>query len=33
MRGGTHRMTSDAFFATNEEQFDLVFIDGLHHYR
>jgi hypothetical protein len=31
-RGGTHRMTSDAFFAANEERFDVVFIDGLHHY-
>ncbi len=32
VRGGTHRMTSDAFFAANEERFDVVFIDGLHHY-
>lgn len=30
--GGTHRMTSDAFFASNHETFDVVFIDGLHHY-
>jgi SAM-dependent methyltransferase len=30
-RGGTHRMTSDAFFEQNELTFDLVFIDGLHH--
>jgi len=30
-RGGTHRMTSDEFFAGNERKFDLVFIDGLHH--
>ncbi len=30
--GGTHRMTSDAFFATNTEKFDFVFIDGLHTY-
>jgi hypothetical protein len=30
-RGGTHRMTSDAFFAANTDQyFDLIFIDGLH---
>lgn len=28
--GGTHRMTSDAFFAANTEHFDLIFIDGLH---
>lgn len=30
--GGTHRMTSDAFFATNTDMFDFVFIDGLHTY-
>jgi hypothetical protein len=30
--GGTHRMTSDAFFANNTERFDLVFIDGNHHH-
>jgi hypothetical protein len=24
------KMTSDAFFATNERKFDLIFIDGLH---
>lgn len=29
-RGGTHRMTSDTFFARNEECFDLIFIDGDH---
>ena len=23
-------MTSDAFFATNKESFDFIFIDGLH---
>jgi len=28
--GGTVRMTSDEFFAQNEEKFDLVFIDGNH---
>ncbi|MES1945689.1 hypothetical protein C84B14_00030 [Salinisphaera sp. C84B14] len=31
-RGGTHRMTSDEFFAQNEDSFDVVFIDGLHEY-
>ncbi|MBI1385620.1 MAG: class I SAM-dependent methyltransferase [Rhizobiales bacterium] len=31
-RGGTHRMTSDEFFAGNTLSFDLVFIDGLHEY-
>ena len=30
--GGTHRMTSDTFFAKNEDKFDLIFIDGLHTY-
>lgn len=30
VRGGTVRLTSDAFFATNSRQFDLIFIDGLH---
>jgi hypothetical protein len=29
-QGGTLRMTSDAYFAASAEQFDLVFIDGLH---
>ncbi len=28
--GGTHRMTSDAFFARNTETFDVIFVDGLH---
>ena len=33
-RGGTHRMTSDAFFSSYDgEAFDLVFIDGLHLYQ
>ncbi len=33
-RGGTHRMTSDAFFSTYDgEAFDVVFIDGLHLYQ
>ena len=27
----THTMTSDEFFAQNEEMFDVIFIDGLHH--
>ena len=31
-RGGTHRMTSDAYFATHAERFDVVFVDGLHLY-
>jgi glycosyltransferase involved in cell wall biosynthesis len=38
--GGTHRMTSDAFFAANRDQpldrqqrFDLIFIDGLHEHQ
>ncbi|MBC7634410.1 MAG: class I SAM-dependent methyltransferase [Acetobacteraceae bacterium] len=30
--GGTHRMLSDDFFATNTDSFDVIFIDGLHHY-
>lgn len=30
--GGTHRMTSDDFFWSNNEKFDLIFIDGLHTY-
>lgn len=32
VRGGTHRMCSDEFFDQNLETFDVVFIDGLHHY-
>ena len=27
-QGGTHRMTSDEFFATNQLTFDVIFIDG-----
>ena len=27
---GIHPMTSDTFFAQNDETFDLIFIDGLH---
>jgi hypothetical protein len=30
--GGTHRMTSDQFFRTNDRNFDVIFIDGLHTY-
>ena len=30
--GGTIRDTSDNFFNKNEEKFDIIFIDGLHHY-
>ena len=30
--GGTHRMTSDEFFANNKEIFNVIFIDGLHEY-
>lgn len=30
-RGGTfHAMTSDEFFASTDEKFDIIFIDGLH---
>lgn len=29
-QGGTHRMSSDDFFANNTIMFDIVFIDGLH---
>ena len=30
--GGTIRATSDQFFANNDENFDCIFIDGLHEY-
>lgn len=31
IRGGTHRMTSDRYFEEHKgEQFDVVFVDGLH---
>ena len=30
--GGTIRATSDDFFKTNQEKFDVVFVDGLHEY-
>lgn len=32
LRGGNRRMTSDDFFAENNQTFDVIFIDGLHHY-
>ncbi|WP_371347714.1 class I SAM-dependent methyltransferase [Ancylobacter sp. IITR112] len=32
VQGGTVRATSDEFFATNTQKFDLIFIDGLHTY-
>ena len=32
VRGGTKRVTSDEFFAENTEEFDVIFIDGLHEY-
>ncbi len=31
--GGNIRKTSDAFFFENNQKFDLIFIDGLHHYK
>ena len=31
--GGNIRKTSDDFFKTNSKKFDLIFIDGLHHYK
>ena len=30
--GGNVRKTSDEFFLENKQKFDLIFIDGLHHY-
>ena len=30
--GGTIRKTSNDFFRANKKKFDLIFIDGLHHY-
>ena len=30
--GGNVRKTSDDFFSKNDKKFDLIFIDGLHHY-
>ena len=32
VEGGTHKMTSDQFFSINKDNFDIVFIDGLHEY-
>ncbi len=32
LQGGTLRMTSDDFFKQNNENFDLIFLDGLHTY-
>ena len=32
IKGGTHRMTSDDFFAANTDRYDIIFIDGLHTY-
>jgi predicted O-methyltransferase YrrM len=31
-RGGTLRMTSDEFFKINTDNFDVIFVDGLHEY-
>jgi|TARA_Y100000389_G_scaffold193364_1_gene222055 hypothetical protein len=31
-KGGTLRMTSDEFFLNNKENFDIIFLDGLHTY-
>jgi hypothetical protein len=31
-KGGTNRVTSDEFFKFNKDRFDVIFIDGLHHY-
>lgn len=30
-KGGTHKMDSDTFFSQNQDMFDIVFVDGLHH--
>lgn len=30
--GGNIRSTSDQFFSSNRNKFDIIFIDGLHHY-
>ncbi|MDC1223897.1 class I SAM-dependent methyltransferase [Pelagibacteraceae bacterium] len=32
IEGGTLKMTSDDFFLNNKENFDIIFIDGLHEY-
>ena len=31
-KGGNYKMTSDQFFENKDQKFDVVFIDGLHHY-
>ena len=31
--GGNVRSTSDVFFKNNKKNFDIIFIDGLHHYK
>jgi hypothetical protein len=31
-KGATHIMSSDEFFKTNTDTFDIIFIDGLHEY-
>lgn len=31
-KGGNLRMTSDDYFSTYRDMFDIIFIDGLHHY-
>jgi hypothetical protein len=33
LTGGTHRITSDEFFESNRDKFEIIFIDGLHTYR
>ena len=33
IRGGNIRKTSNDFFSTNKNKFDLIFIDGLHEYK
>ena len=32
LKGGTMRMTSDEFFKNNKNNFDIIFLDGLHTY-
>ena len=32
LKGGTLRMTSDEFFIKNNQDFDIIFLDGLHTY-
>lgn len=33
LTGGTHRMLSDEFFASNRDKFEVIFVDGLHTYQ